>query len=167
MVMLAYIHLLYDVEREARESGMGPEQRCALRQARSAPILADMKAYLERERPQALPKSPIGQAIGYTLSNWEALVRYCQDGDLEIDNNGAERSLRGVAVGRRNWTFFGSDNGGRTAAVLTSLITTSKRHRIDPFAYLRDVFQRIAAHPISQLADLLPDQWAAAMNRTS
>jgi transposase len=162
MVMLAYIHLLYDVEREAREGGMEPGQRHALRQARSLPILADIKAYLERERPQVLPKSPIGQAIGYTLSNWDALVRYCQDGDLEIDNNGAERSLRGVAVGRRNWTFFGSDNGGRTAAVLTSLIATCKRHHIDPFAYLRDVFQRIAAHPITQLADLLPDQWLAA-----
>ena len=162
MVMLAYIHLLYDVEREAREAGMEPEQRQALRQARSLPILADMKGYLERERPQVLPKSPIGQAIGYTLSNWGALVRYCQDGDLEIDNNGAERSLRGVAVGRRNWTFFGSDNGGRTAAVLTSFIATCKRHHIDPFAYLRDVFQRIAAHPASQLADLLPDHWLAA-----
>jgi hypothetical protein len=162
MVMLAYIHLLYDVEREAREGGMDPGQRHALRQARSRPILADIKAYLERERPQVLPKSPIGQAIGYTLSNWEALVRYCQDGDLEIDNNGAERSLRGVAVGRRNWTFLGSDNGGRTAAVLTSLIATCKRHRIDPFAYLRDVFQRISAHPMTQLAELLPDKWLAA-----
>ena len=106
-----------------------------------------------------LPKSPIGQAIAYTLSNWDALVRYCQDGDLEIDNNGAERSLRGVAVGRRNWTFLGSDNGGRTAAVLTSLIATCKRHHIDPFAYLRDVFQRIAGYPKKRLADLLPDKW--------
>jgi hypothetical protein len=162
MVMLAYIHLLYDVEREAREGGMDPDQRHALRQARYLPILADIEAYLKRERPQVLPKSPIGQAIGYTLSNWDALVRYCQDGDLEIDNNGAERSLRGVAVGRRNWTFLGSDNGGHTAAVLTSLIATCKRHRIDPFAYLRDVFQRISAHPITQLADLLPDKWLAA-----
>jgi len=165
MVMLAYMHLLYDVEREAREGGLGAAQRQALRQARSVPILADMKAYLERERPQVLPKSPIGQAIGYTLSNWDALVRYCQDGDLEIDNNGAERSLRGVAVGRRNWTFFGSDAGGHTAAVLTSLIATCKRHHMDPFAYLRDVFQRISAHPKNQLADLLPDKWLA--NRTA
>jgi hypothetical protein len=96
------------------------------------------------------------------LSNWEALVRYAKDGDLEIDNNGAERSLRGVAVGRRNWTFFGSDNGGRTAAVLTSLIATSKRHHMDPFAYLRDVFTRIGAHPQNRLEELLPDHWLAA-----
>ncbi len=162
MVMLAYIHLLYDVEREAREGKLDAEQRHALRQARSLPILADIKAYLERERAQVLPKSPIGQAIAYTLSNWDALVRYCQDGDLEIDNNGAERSLRGIAVGRRNWTFFGSDNGGHTAAVLTSLIATCKRHHIDPFAYLRDVFERIAAHPKNRLEELLPDRWAAA-----
>lgn len=162
MVMLAYIHLLYDIEREARDQAMDAAERLALRRARSRPMLEDMKAYLERERPQVLPKSPIGQAIAYTLSNWDALVRYCQDGDLEIDNNGAERSLRGVAVGRRNWTFFGSDNGGRTAAVLSSLIASCKRHHIDPFLYLRDVFDRISSHPHNQLEELLPDRWLAA-----
>ena len=83
------------------------------------------------------------------------------DGDLEIDNNGAERSLRGVAVGRKNWMFFGSDQGGRTAAVLTSLIATCKRLDIDPFAYLCDIFERISTHPASRLAELLPDQWRA------
>jgi len=162
MVMLAYFHLLYDVEREAREKQLDAAGRLALRRERSQPMLDDIKAYLERERPKVLPKSPIGQAIAYTLSNWEALVRYSKDGDLEIDNNGAERSLRGVAVGRRNWTFFGSDNGGRTAAVLSSLIATCKRHRIDPLAYLRDVFERISAHPQNRLEELLPDQWQAA-----
>jgi len=167
MVMLAYIHLLYDIERDARDQEFDAAERLALRRARSRPILDDIKAYLERERPQVLPKSPIGQAIAYTLSNWEALVRYCQDGDLEIDNNGAERSLRGVAVGRRNWTFFGSDNGGRTAAVLSSLIATCKRHRIDPFAYLRDVFDRISAHPRNRIEELLPDKWLAARTPTT
>ena len=162
MVILAYCHLLYDLEREARDQEMDAAERQAIRQARSRPILEDMKAYLETERPRVLPKSPIGQAIAYTLSNWEALVRYCEDGDLEIDNNGAERNLRGVAVGRRNWTFLGSDHGGRTAAVLTSLIASCKRHHIDPFAYLRDVFGRISAHPRHQLEKLLPDRWLAA-----
>jgi len=161
-VMLAYIRLLYDVEREARDQKLGSDARRALRQAKSKPILEDMHAYLEREQPQVLPKSPEGQAIAYTLSNWKALTRYCEDGDLEIDNNGAERSLRGIAVGRRNWTFLGSDNGGRTAAVLTSLVATCKRLRLDPFAYLRDLFQRIGAHPQSRLAELLPDQWQPA-----
>ena len=162
IVMLAYFHLLYDVEREAREKQLDAAGRLALRRERSQPMLDDIKAYLERERPQVMPKSPIGQAMAYTLSNWEALVRYAKDGDLEIDNNGAERSLRGVAVGRRNWTFFGSDNGGRTAAVLSSLIATCKRHHMDPFAYLRDVFERINTHPNNRLEELLPDQWLAA-----
>jgi transposase len=162
MVMLAYIRLLYDVEHEAGDRNLRGEQRRALRQARSLPILDDIRAYLEVERPKVLPKSPEGQAIAYTLSNWKALVRYCQDGDLEIDNNGAERSLRPVAVGRKNWMFFGSDKGGQTAAVLNSLIATCKRLRIDPFAYLRDVFQRIGGHPNNRLDELLPDQWAAA-----
>jgi transposase len=161
-VMLAYIRLLYDVEREARDQKLGSDARRAWRQAKSKPILEDIHAYLEREQPQVLPKSPEGQAIAYTLSNWKALTRYCEDGDLEIDNNGAERSLRGIAVGRRNWTFLGSDNGGRTAAVLTSLVATCKRLRLDPFAYLRDLFQRIGAHPQSRLAELLPDQWQPA-----
>jgi transposase len=160
-VMLAYIRLLYDVEREAREQKLKAEARRALRQEKSKPILEDIRAYLEREQPQVLPKSPEGEAIAYTLSNWKALVRYCEDGDLEIDNNGAERSLRGVAVGRKNWMFYGSDEGGRTAAVLTTLIATCKRLHIDPFAYLRDLFQRISDHPQNRLAELLPDQWKA------
>jgi hypothetical protein len=161
-VMLAYIRLLYDVEREARDRKLGGEARRALRQAKSKPILDDIHRYLEREQPHVLPKSPEGEAIAYTLSNWKALNRYCEDGDLEIDNTGAERSLRGIAVGRHNWTFYGSDHGGRTAAVLSSLIATCKRLGVNPFAYLRDVFARISSHPHSRLAELLPDQWQAA-----
>ena len=161
-VMLAYIRLLYDVEREAREQQLKGEARRALRQKKSKPILDDIHTYLERERSQVLPKSPEGEAIAYTLSNWKALIRYCEDGDLEIDNTGAERSLRSVAVGRKNWMFYGSDNGGRTAAVLSSFISTCKRLGLDPFAYLRDLFERLGAHPHSRLAELLPDQWQAA-----
>jgi len=163
MVMLAYIRLLYDVEREARDQKLDSKARRALRQAKSKAILEDIRAYLDREQSQVLPKSPEGQAIAYTLSNWKALIRYCEDGDLEIDNNGAERSLRGVALGRKNWTFLGSDHGGRTAAVLTSLIATSKRLGIDSFAYLRDIFQRLSSHPRNRLAELLPDQWKAGL----
>ena len=166
-VVLAYVHLLYEVEHDARGQSLKADARRALRQTKSKPILADIKAYLERERPKVLPKSPEGQAISYTLSNWAALERYSEDGDLEIDNNGAERSLRGVAVGRKNWMFFGSDNGGRTAALLTSLVATCKRHHMDPFAYLRDVFERINAHPKNRLEELLPDQWLAARSATT
>ena len=158
-VMLAGIRLLYDVEREARDMQLDGEGRRALRQAKSVPILDDIKTYLGREQPQVLPKSPEGQAMAYALSNWQAWIRYAGEGDLEIDNNGAERSLRGIAVGRKNWMFFGSDQGGRTAAVLTSLIASCKRLGIDPCAYLRDIFNRISSHPQSRLAELLPDLW--------
>jgi hypothetical protein len=103
------------------------------------------------------------------LSNWVALIRYCEDGDLEIDNNGAERSLRGIAVGRKNPAkagFFGSDNGGRTAAILTSFIASCGRLQINLFTYLRDIFQRISAHPLNRLDELLPDNWKAAQTAT-
>ena len=161
-VMLAYIRLLYDVEREARDRKLDGEARRALRQKKSKPILDDIHTYLEREQPHVLPKSPEGEAIAYTLSNWKALTRYCDDGVLEIDNNNAERSLRGVAVGRKNWMFYGSDQGGRTAAVLTTLIATCQRLHLDPFAYLRDLFARLSDHPQGRLAELLPDQWQVA-----
>jgi len=168
MIMLAYVRLLYDVEREAKEKAMNGTQRYALRQEKSLAILADIKAYLARGQSQVLPKSPIAEAIGYVLNNWEALERYTQDGDLEIDNNGAERSLRPFAVGRKNWLFFGSDNGGATAAILTSLIASAKRQNMDPFAYLRDIFDRISAHPMNRLDELLPDRWRTAhMSNTS
>lgn len=162
MIMLAYIRLLYDVERQAREQNLDAEARLALRQAKARPILADIHTYLENEQCKVLPKSPIAEAVAYTLNNWQALVRYCDDGALEIDNNGAERSLRGIAVGRKNWMFYGSDNGGRTAAILSSFVATCKRLAIDPFVYLRDVFGRISAHPAARLAELLPDQWKKA-----
>ena len=167
MVLLAYIRLLYAVEQEARDRALDAAGRRALRQERSVPILTDIEAYLKREQPHVLPKSPIGDAIGYALGNWAALVRYTEDGDLAIDNNTAERSLRGVAVGRKNWLFFGSDTGGRTAAILTSLVTTCQRLHVEPFAYLRDVFDRISAHPAHRLEDLLPDRWQAAQMATA
>jgi transposase len=162
IAVLVYIHLLYDVERQASEGKSDAAGRLVLRQERSRPLLDDLKAYLEREQPPVLSKSPIEQAIAYKLSNWDALVRHADDGDLKIDNNGAERSLRGVAVGRRNWTFCGSDGGGHPAAVLSSLIASAKRHHIDPFAYLRDVFARINAHPKNRIEKLPPDKWLAA-----
>lgn len=160
MTALAYIGLLYKVERRAR--GLRAEERRALRGRYSEPVLEEFHNWLERQRGQVLPKSPEGAALNYALSNWKALRRYTEDGDLEIDNNAAERSLRGIAVGRRNWTFFGSDQGGKTAAVLTSIMATCQRVKIDPFAYLRDVLGRIAAHPIRKLDELLPANWKPA-----
>jgi len=154
---LGHIGLLYKIERRAR--GRTGSERLALRQRYAVPVLEHFQQHLERVRLCVLPKSPEAIAVGYALSNWEALCRYTQDGDLEIDNNAAERSLRGVAVGRKNWMFFGSDGGGRTAAVLTSFIASCQRLKIDPWAYLRDVLGRIADHPVHALDELLPANW--------
>jgi transposase len=159
IIMLAFIRLLYDVEREARDRQLDSAARLALRRDKSIPLLSDIEDYLRRQQASVLPKEPIAEAINYALNNWTALTRYCQDGDLEIDNNGAERSLRGIAVGRRNWMFFGSDRGGRTAAVLSSFVASCKRLHIDPFLYLRNVIARISSHPASRIEELLPDHW--------
>jgi transposase len=163
LMSATFIHNLYKVEEKAKD--LSSTNRYALRQEEALPQLQMFHKWLIEENPKVLPKSPIGDAIGYTLGNWEALSRYLEDGDLAIDNNRAERALRGIAVGRNNWIFYGSDNGGNTAAVLTSLVATCKDHHIDPFAYLRDVFTRISAHPINQLEELLPDIWKASIKK--
>jgi hypothetical protein len=97
--------------------------------------------------------------MGHALGNWAMLIRYTQDGDLEIDNYGAERSLWDIAVGRKNWLFSGCDTGGRTVAILTGLVTTCKRLQLHPFAYLRDVFVCISVHPAHQREELLQNRW--------
>jgi hypothetical protein len=97
--------------------------------------------------------------VRYTLKNWTAPTRYCEDGGLAIDNNATERAIRGVAVGRNNWVFFGSDQGGKTAAVLRSFVASCQRAGVDPFIWFKDVLSRIAAHPITRLAELLPHNW--------
>jgi hypothetical protein len=148
------------VEKEARP--LTAEDRLGLRQLRSQPILDKLRNYLFEIQAEVLPKSPEGRAVRYTLKNWTALTRYCEDGDLEIDNNATERAIRGVAVGRNNWMFFGSDQGGVTAAVLRSFVASCQRAGIDPFTWLKDILSRIAAHPITRLADLLPHNWVPA-----
>jgi transposase len=161
LTAVAWIKRLYEVEREAGEAGLGAEEIRELRREKSKALLDDFGEWLRAQQAEALPKSPIGQAISYTLSNWTALNRYVEDGDLDIDNNAAERALRGIAVGRKNWMFAGSDRGGRTAAVLVTFTQTCKSLNIDPFACLRDLLARIADHPMKNLDDLLPDQWQA------
>jgi transposase len=154
---LAMIRLLYDVEREAKE--LDAAERAKRRQARSRPLLEQFKAWLIQQRDPVLPKSPMGTAISYALNNWEALMRYVDDGDLAIDNNVAERAIRPLAIGRKNYLFFGSDGGGRTAAILYSMVASAKRHGLDPFVYLREVLAVIGSTPISQLDQFLPDRW--------
>lgn len=118
--------------------------------------------WLEEQARFVLPKSPIGVEIGSARSNWAALNRYAEAGYLAIDNNASERAVKPVAIGRRNWLFAGSEGGGRTAAILFSLASTCKAVKLDPFAYLRDVLDRVCTHPSRRVAELLPDRWRAA-----
>ncbi|HVI85982.1 MAG TPA: IS66 family transposase, partial [bacterium] len=165
---LAWIKLLYNVEREAKQKheAEGYEAfvaaRHVLRQERSRPIFQQFHDWLIAEAPKVLPKSPIGEAIQYALNHWAALERPLEAGFLELDNGASERAFKPVALGRRNWLFFGSDRGGRTAAVLMSLCTTCKELGIDPFAYLRDVLSRVSTHPHSRIDELLPDRWKSS-----
>jgi transposase len=157
---LLLIAQLYRVEKQARE--LTAADRFDLRQLQSRPILDKLHNYLLEIQAEVLPKSPEGRAVRYTLKNWAALTRYCGDGDLEIDNNATERAIRGVAVGRNNWIFFGSDGGGKTAAVLRTFVASCQRAGVDPFLWLKDVLSRIATHPITRLSELLPHNWVAA-----
>jgi transposase len=156
----AWVRRLYDVEDEAK--GMSSAERLKLRQEKSVPLLASLHQWLLAQKAQVLPKSPIAAAINYVLNQWEALNRYTTDGDLHIDNNVSERTLKLIGMGRGNWLFLGSDQGGRTAAVLFSFTATCKLLGIDSFEYLRDVFGRLPTHPPERLEELLPHRWQRA-----
>ena len=143
----------------AKALSLSPEQRLALRQRVSARLIGKLHKYLLELQPEVLPKSPSGAAVRYALNQWEALTRFLEDGELEIDNGATERANRDIALGRGNWTFFGSDNGGKTAAVLRSFIASCKRCDVEPFAWFRDVLSRIPAHSISRLSELIPHNW--------
>jgi transposase len=183
-VALEFIRRLYGIERalpallpptdEANNPGQRrqrEEQRRQLRQRRAEPVLAEFKQWLEAERPRALPKSALGQAIGYALNNWAALARYLEQGYLAIDNNLSERTLRAIALGRNNWGVLGSAAGGRTAAVLYTLVGTCKHLSIDPFVYLREALPGlfpVGEKPTAeQLLDWLPDRWLLRRGRES
>lgn len=155
---IARIGALYAIESEIR--GRPPEERCHIRQARAAPLLESLREWLRQTLARVSKKSDLAKAIGYVLTRWTALTRYVADGAIEIDNNAAERALRTVALGRKNYLFCGSDAGGERAAGIYSLIGTAKLNGLDPEAYLRYVLERIADHPINRIQELLP--WAVA-----
>jgi transposase len=154
---LARIRLLYEVEEAARE--LSATERLAMRQERAVPLLASFRTWLDEQSAQALPRSAMGEALNYTLSNWAALTCYAADGDLPIDNNAVERMLKLIALGRKNWMFAGSERGGHTAAVLFTIISSAKRHKLNTWAYLRDVLWRLADLKPGELEHLLPDRW--------
>jgi transposase len=145
---------LYAIETEVR--GKPAEQRREVRQLRARPLLGELHDWLEKTLARVSRKSEIAAAIRYALARWRALLRYLDDGSIEIDNSAAERALRVVALGRKNYLFAGSDQGGERAAAIYSLLGTAKLNGLDPELYLRHVLQRIADHPINRLDDLLP-----------
>jgi transposase len=181
-VALAWIGQLYAIERELPpllEPSDNPvataarrqreEQRRLWRHKQAAPVLAELKKWLSEQKGQVLPKSVLSQAIGYALNNWAALERYLEQGYLAIDNNLSERTLRAVAVGRNNWGVLGSEKGGRTAAVLYSVVGTCKHLGIDPFVYLREALPGLFAlgekPTTEQLLPWLPDRWLLQRSR--
>jgi len=157
------IGALYGTEANIR--GKSPDERQRCREQQSLPLLAGLKAWLEAALPKLSGKSDLAAAMRYALNRWDALTRYAHDGRIEIDNNAAERSIRGIALGRKNYLFAGSDKGGERAAAIYSLIETAKLNGLNPEAYLRDVLARIADHKINRIAELLPWNWSAATSQ--
>ncbi len=156
---LGLIGQLYDVEAAIRDASH--TQRREVRQAQAKPKVDAFFGWCADQQPRTLPRSAIGEALTYALNQEASLRRYLDAGHRPIDNNATERSLRGLAIGRKNWLFTGSEAGGHAAAALFSLIGSACLHHLEPLAYLHDLIRRLPATPTSQLAPFLPDRWAA------
>lgn len=164
LVPLALIKKLFKIEEDARDLDSAARQ--AMRKERAEPLLAEFKSWIAESSKAVLPKSKLGAALTYAANQWDALNRYLEDGDLCIDNNASERALRAVAVGRKNWMFAGSDQGGHRAAVFYSLIASAKTNGVEPFAYLRSLFELLPSWPPERLHELWPLAWKAKYQPT-
>jgi transposase len=151
------IDALFDIERSI--NGQSAEQRRAVRQELSTPLVADLEEWLRRQRPKLSRGNDLAKAMDYMLKRWPAFTRFLDDGRICLSNNAAERALRGIALGRKSWLFAGSDRGGQRAAAIYSLIVTAKLNNVDPQAWLADVLARIADHPAHSIDQLLPWNW--------
>jgi transposase len=151
------IDAIFALEREI--NGLAAAARLAARQTHVAPLVADLEAWMRSERARLSRHNDVAKAMDYILKRWPAFTRFLADGRICLSNNAAERALRGIALGRRNWTFAGSDRGGERAAALYTLITTARLNDVDPQAWLADVLRRINDHPASRLHELLPWNW--------
>ena len=158
------IKRLYEVEREADEAGLDPEERVELRRQKSRTILAAILFRARRLRDAYSDAGKVAGAIGYLLNQRKPLRRFLEDGRIPLDNNACERAIRPIAIGRRNWLFAGSLRGGRAAAVVYTLIECCRIAKIDPVSYLADVLVRVATHPASRVEELLPDRWTATVS---
>ena len=154
---------IFAIERTIR--GRTTAERLTARQEQSRPLVAALEAFLREKRALLSAKSETAKAISYSLTRWEAFTRFLDDGRICMTNNAAERALRSIAIGRRNWTFCGSDAGGHRAAAIYTLMDTAKLNDVDPQAWLADVLARLPDHPAKRLDDLLP--WAWKANRRS
>src|SRR5208337_4150260 len=154
--------LLYAVEKELREKKAGPQLRAAMRIWQSRPVLARLRRAMELVRRRTLPQGLLGQAIDYAMKRWEALTRFVDDGVLEIDNNLIENSIRPSALGKRNWLFVGHPEAGERSAVIYTLLGSCRRHGVNPFDYLKDLFTRLPAAKITRINEFTPAAWAKA-----
>lgn len=152
------IRELYKIERETKE--LSNEERQKIRQEQAVPILDAIEKWLNEQVLFVLPKSLIAKAVNYALNNWQALRQYTKDGQLNIDNNPAERAIRPVVIGRKNWLFVASDNGGRTAAILNSIVASCQRNKIDPQAYLANILPKLPNATTADLVAMLPNTWS-------
>ena len=151
------IDALFEIERSI--NGHSAERRRAVRQERSAPLVADLESWMREQRAKLSRGNDLAKAMDYLLKRWPAFTRFLDDGRICLSNNAAERALRGIALGRKSWLFAGSDRGGQRAATMYSLIVTAKMNDVDPQAWLADVLARIAGHPASRIDELLPWHW--------
>ena len=163
--MVRRIDALFEIERSI--NGKSADERLAVRQRLSAPLVADLEAWMREQRAKLSRSNDIAKAMDYMLKRWASFTRFLNDGRVCLSNNAAERALRGIALGRKSWLFAGSDRGGRRAAAMYSLIVTAKMNDVDPQAWLADVLARIAAHPVHKLDELLPWNWRAPRQTTS
>jgi hypothetical protein len=157
------IDAIFDIEREI--NGLLAAERCAVRTERTAPLVADLEAWMRTERARLSRHAEVAKAMDYMLKRWEAFTRFLEDGRICLTNNAAERELRGIALGRKAWLFAGSDRGGERGALMYTLIQTAKLNDVDPQAWLADVLARINDHIIHRLDELLPWNWAAEAER--
>jgi hypothetical protein len=151
------IDALFDIERAI--NGRPVEERLKIRKEKSAPLMAELEAWMREERAKLSKHAAVAKPMDYMLRRWDGFARFLEDGRICLTNNAAERALRSLALGRKSWLFAGSDRGGERAAVMYTLIGTAKLNDIDPQAWLADVLARIAEHPAQKLDQLLPWHW--------
>jgi transposase len=163
MEVVRRIDALFEIERTI--NGKSPDERKAVRQALSAPLVADLQVYMREQCAKLSRGHDLAKAMNYMLKRWASFARFLDDGRICLSNNAAERALRGIALGRKSWLFCGSDRGGHRAAAMYSLIVTCKMNDVDPQAWLADVLARIAGHPAHRLDELLPWRWKEIRNR--